>query len=87
MTPEANAYLRSLKRVERIALCRRAEISLQWLLNLTYDKRKPSPAVAVSLERATGGKVTREALRPDIDWKLVGDYDPRKVGETKQKNR
>lgn len=33
----------------------------------SYAGRKPSPANCVAIERATGGKVTRQELRPD-DW-------------------
>lgn len=72
MTPEARSYLRGLKSVERRALSCKAGISLKWLYNITYnEKQKPSPVTAVALERASGGRVTRESLRPDLDWSLL----------------
>ena len=35
-----------------------------------YADRKPSPEYAVAIEKATGGLVTRQDLRPD-DWHRI----------------
>jgi DNA-binding transcriptional regulator YdaS (Cro superfamily) len=35
-----------------------------------YADRLPDPANCVLIERATGGKVTRQRLRPD-DWQAI----------------
>ena len=35
-----------------------------------YANRRPRPQACVSIERATGGAVTRQDLRPD-DWHLI----------------
>jgi DNA-binding transcriptional regulator YdaS (Cro superfamily) len=35
-----------------------------------YSDRKPSPEYAVAIERATGGSVKRQDLRPD-DWHRI----------------
>ncbi|WP_186121079.1 transcriptional regulator [Burkholderia gladioli] len=35
-----------------------------------YSGRVPSPENCVGLERATGGRIDRRALRPD-DWHLI----------------
>jgi DNA-binding transcriptional regulator YdaS (Cro superfamily) len=35
-----------------------------------YSDRKPSPEYAVAIERATGGAVKRQDLRPD-DWHRI----------------
>ena len=40
------------------------------------DGREPSPELALSVERATGGDVTRRDLRPDDYWLIWPDYQP-----------
>jgi DNA-binding transcriptional regulator YdaS (Cro superfamily) len=41
-------------------------ITPTWMSLLLSGRRKPSPALAIKLEVATGGLVTRQELRPDI---------------------
>lgn len=42
-----------------------------------YADRKPSPEYALAIERATGGLVTRQELRPDDYWRIWPDLpDP-----------
>lgn len=36
----------------------------QWI----RGQAKPHPTTAMEIERYTQGKLTRESLRPDIDW-------------------
>lgn len=79
MTPEAVDYLRGLKRIEKVALCNKCEISIRWLENLLYANRQPSPELAVRLEKASNGHLTRQALRPDLDWALIGSSIPEKA--------
>ena len=38
-----------------------------------YAERQPSPAYALAIERATGGAVTRQDLRPDDYWLIWPD--------------
>ena len=71
MTPKALAYLRGLKRIEKEAVCRKSGISIRWLENLLYSRRQPSVRVARAMEKATFGAITREDLRPDINWDLI----------------
>ncbi len=70
MLPRANAYLRSLKKVERNALAERCGIKLTSLNNIIYGK-KLSVCLACSIEKETGGAVTRRELLPEIDWDLI----------------
>lgn len=37
------------------------------------DDRRPSPRNSAAIERATGGIVTCEELRPDLTWKRGAD--------------
>lgn len=70
MLPRANAYLRSLKKVERIALAERCGIKLTSLNNIIYGKALSVP-LACSIEKETGGAVTRRELLPNVDWDLI----------------
>lgn len=38
-----------------------------------YAERRPSPAYALAIERATDGSVTRQDLRPDDYWLIWPD--------------
>lgn len=71
MNPKALSYLKGLKRIEKEAICKRSGISIRWLQNMMYAGRLPSPDVAKALEKATFGELTREDLRPDINWDLI----------------
>ena len=70
MLPRANAYLRSLRKIERSALADRSGIKLTSLNNVIYGKRL-SVALACRIERETGGAVTRRELLPEVDWDLL----------------
>lgn len=37
-----------------------------YLYQLAHSIRQPSPQLAIRIEGATAGKITRESLRPDI---------------------
>ena len=41
-------------------------ITPTWMALLIAGTRQPSPALALAIEDATGGLVTRQELRPDI---------------------
>lgn len=41
-------------------------ITPTWISLLISGRRKASPVLALALEKATGGLVTRQELRPDI---------------------
>lgn len=41
-------------------------ITKTWMALLIAKRRKPSPALAVAIEKATAGLVTRQELRPDL---------------------
>jgi DNA-binding transcriptional regulator YdaS (Cro superfamily) len=42
------------------------KISPTWMALLIAGRRKASPVLALAIEKATGGLVTRQELRPDI---------------------
>jgi DNA-binding transcriptional regulator YdaS (Cro superfamily) len=41
-------------------------ITPTWMALLIAGRRKASPVLALAIEKATGGLVTRQELRPDI---------------------
>lgn len=43
-----------------------------YLWQIATDRRKASPRLALAIEQATGGVVTKESLRPDVWLKQQG---------------
>jgi DNA-binding transcriptional regulator YdaS (Cro superfamily) len=41
-------------------------VSSTWLSLIIHGRRKPSPKLAVAIEKATQGLVARKQLRPDL---------------------
>lgn len=70
MLPRANAYLRSLRKIERVALAERVGIKPSSLNNIIYGKPL-SIQLACLIEKETGGAVTRRDLLPTVDWDLI----------------
>ena len=59
-------YWRSIDKPARSRVADRAETSVEYLIQIAGGHSRPSAAMCVRLEIATGGKVTREELRPDL---------------------
>lgn len=67
MDKEVSAKLREMHPYLRRELAKKCGISFNYLTKLAYDKSaKPSPMLAVKLERYTDGAILREQMRPDI---------------------
>lgn len=49
--------------------------SPQFVSQLVRGERAPPPDRCPAIERATGGQVTCEELRPDVRWQRVPDPD------------
>lgn len=60
----------------RRAFAKRVGTSYEYLLALGYGFRVASVEMAVKLEQATHGLVTREELRPDVEW---ASFAPRRA--------
>lgn len=52
----------------RESFARRIDTSHEYLVALAWGYRTASPSMAIKIEGATHGLVTREDLRPDTDW-------------------
>jgi len=46
-----------------------AEVNYGSAFKWVHGKSVPSPLSCVKIEKATDGRVTREDIRPDFDWK------------------
>ncbi len=71
MEQTAKEYFRSLKSAEKAAIADRCGIKRSYLNNLIYANNKASVQLAAKLEQATGYKVSRTAIRPDVNWRLI----------------
>jgi DNA-binding transcriptional regulator YdaS (Cro superfamily) len=59
-------YFKSDIRGAKSEMAEHLRITPTWLSLIISGKRKASPVLALALENATGGLVTRQELRPDI---------------------
>ena len=59
-------YFADLQRGSKVAMAHSLGICKTWLSLLINGRRKPSAALAKSIETYTSGKVTRNDLRPDL---------------------
>ena len=55
---------------EKKAIAVKAGISLGYLYNIFYSKKKPSAEVACKIEKASGFKLKRNEIMPDFDWSI-----------------
>jgi DNA-binding transcriptional regulator YdaS (Cro superfamily) len=59
-------YFKSDIRGAKAEMAEHLRITPTWLSLIISGKRQASPVLAIALENATGGLVTRQELRPDI---------------------
>jgi len=59
-------YFKSDIRGAKAEMAEHLRITPTWLSLIISGKRQASPVLALALENATGGLVTRQELRPDI---------------------
>lgn len=61
-------YLKAHGSSERNRLAKALGTHVQQITNFAYGYRHPNIPSAIQINRLTGGIVTLEDLRPDIDW-------------------
>lgn len=61
-------FLKPLGAPERDAFAAKCGTSVDYLFQIGYGNRKPKVALAVAIERESGGAVRCEALLPEVDW-------------------
>lgn len=59
-------YFKEEPRGAKIEMAKYLGITATYISLLIHGKRRPSGAMALSIERATQGLVTRSELRPDL---------------------
>jgi len=59
-------YFKDDVRGAKSEMARYLDITPTWMALLIAGLRKPSPRLAVDIEKATQGLVTRQELRPDL---------------------
>ena len=59
-------YFKTDTRGAKAEMAEYLKITPTWMSLLISGRRKASPVLALALEKATGGLVTRQELRPDI---------------------
>ena len=74
MIQDAYAALKGMSSAEKKALAQKCGISRFHLYNVMGGK-PPSVQLASRIERATGGRISRKDLRPDVDWNLLSGTD------------
>lgn len=63
---DIKTYLRSTNPDERNRVAREAGTTVAYLYQIAGGHRTPGPKMALAIERATSGQVTRSELRPDL---------------------
>lgn len=61
-------YIKQLGKVELEAFAARCRTSVGQLKQVAYKHRRPNAGLAIDIERESGGAVTCEELRADVDW-------------------
>jgi DNA-binding transcriptional regulator YdaS (Cro superfamily) len=61
-------YLGSLPKGGRAQFAAAIGVAPAYLYQIEHGIRKAGADLAIAIERESGGKVTCESLRPDIDW-------------------
>lgn len=61
------SYWQKLDAEQRQALADASETKVVYLSQVAYGHRQVSQKLALNIERATGGAVTRHDLRPDLN--------------------
>lgn len=54
---------------------------------IASGNRQPSPEFAIKLDRESGGAVTVEELRPDVDWAHIRGTSKRKAAKPGAANK
>jgi DNA-binding transcriptional regulator YdaS (Cro superfamily) len=61
-----------LHRLEKAALAEKCNVSPEYLRQvLTNPKKRPSPELAMRIERESGGVIRKEDLLPNFNWFLL----------------
>lgn len=71
MTPALLNFLKKLSPDEAFDLAARCHTTTGYLKQVAYGNRRVRESLAINIERETGGAVSCEELRPDVDWAYI----------------
>lgn len=63
--------LQHLTKTEKDSLAQVCGTTLGYINQIIYGKNRASIELAIRIEKAMDGRVSRRDLRPDIDWDLI----------------
>lgn len=69
-------YIKPLKKPELEQFAARCGTSAGQIKQVAYGHRRASAGLAVSIDRETGGTVSCEEMRSDIDWAYLRGNRP-----------
>ncbi|MDB6061543.1 MAG: hypothetical protein JWM78_1646 [Verrucomicrobiaceae bacterium] len=61
-------YLKGLSPEQKSDLAKRCSTTVGQLRQVACGARQAGESLAINIERESGGAVTCESLRPDVDW-------------------
>lgn len=64
-------YLKGISKEQLNEFAEQCQTSVGQLKQVAYGHRRASAALAINIERASGGEVRCEQLRDDIDWSYL----------------
>jgi DNA-binding transcriptional regulator YdaS (Cro superfamily) len=80
---DLKTYLATLTLKQRAALAKRCKTTAGHLRNVSYGDRTCGESLAIDLERESGGLVTCEEMRADVDWAYIRGTAPRSRKEVR----
>ena len=74
---ELKKYLDKLSREDKSSFAEKCGTSLAFLRNVAYGYKRAGESLCINIERESGGAVTCEELRPDVDWAYLRSSAPK----------
>lgn len=71
-------YLKNLTAEQQVDFAAACGTTSGQLKQVAGEFRRAGESLAINIERETGGKVTCESLRPDVDWNYIRSTKPKK---------
>lgn len=78
---DLKTYLGGLAPDQREEMAARCGTSVGHLKNIAYGYKPCGEALAIAIDRESGGQVRCEDLRPDVDWAYLRGSEPASPSE------
>ncbi len=70
-------FLKTLDSSQQSVFAESCGTSIGQLKQVAGEFRRAGEALAINIERESGGKVACESLRPDVDWNYIRSTKPK----------